>query len=616
MVPATVFIMNVAVGIDIQAGGPAPVDEVRAGSAKLGVSGSSLAACGSVNSRSSDTRTGGFRTSWQLQLASLGVNQGDASKTVTSSSVAPVQRGMPQKGSNTPEARPKVNLPKGLYTKIFASAQGAQSQQEAAAEVAEGDKSSGPLRNSLNKPQEAAHKKNHKAQSAANAEASGATALAMATFPLPITAPVSIPVAKAPGKPLLSAQSSTAPESAAGETASKFAILAALAAASQPKSTANTGAKVKLTMAVDTNSAAEGGIAVRAQDNISEISGESEVPDAKMQGKSTFAAGQSQANGPAAEVAPAAQTRQKGNAASGPDGSRKSSASAEQQMQGLAPAVQSPRLSQNAQATAPIAPEAPLAAKASDSGTKSGAATAKAAFHAEDAMAGMVVGHEKDRAGTQQHKTGVSAAALAHDLTGARGTAITAVVHGGRAQNTSSAASGQATFTALDAGMNANAPNWVHTGAQRAEAGFQDPSLGWVGVRANVSGGSIHAALVPGSPDAAQALAGHLAGLNAHLAAQHTAVQTVTVAAPNTRGNGWNSGQGANQGSQQGSHQGSYQGSGQNPQQDGSAHSQSSTVPGRGSASVVRTAIAAHSSAAAAATRGADNGGAYISVVA
>jgi hypothetical protein len=83
----------------------------------------------------------------------------------------------------------------------------------------------------------------------------------------------------------------------------------------------------------------------------------------------------------------------------------------------------------------------------------------------------------------------------------------------------------------LDAGTLPVTPTWIHAGARRAEAGFQDPSLGWVGVRADSSGGSVHASLVPGSADAAQTLSGHLAGLNAYLAEQHTSIATVTMAA-------------------------------------------------------------------------------------
>jgi len=62
------------------------------------------------------------------------------------------------------------------------------------------------------------------------------------------------------------------------------------------------------------------------------------------------------------------------------------------------------------------------------------------------------------------------------------------------------------------------------------EAGFQDPSLGWVSVRAEMgSGGGVHASVIPSSSDAAQVLNGHLSGLDAHLANQHLPVHPVTI---------------------------------------------------------------------------------------
>lgn len=91
-------------------------------------------------------------------------------------------------------------------------------------------------------------------------------------------------------------------------------------------------------------------------------------------------------------------------------------------------------------------------------------------------------------------------------------------------------------FAAIDSGTAVGAPGWIHAGGQHAEAGFEDPALGWVGVRADVSGGNIHAAVVPGSAEAAQALSGHLAGLNTYLSEQHTPVATLTVAAPDAGG--------------------------------------------------------------------------------
>ena len=113
---------------------------------------------------------------------------------------------------------------------------------------------------------------------------------------------------------------------------------------------------------------------------------------------------------------------------------------------------------------------------------------------------------------------------------------------------------GRDTFSALDAGS-PTTPTWIHAGAQRAEAGFQDPALGWVGVRADASGGSIHASVVAGSADAAQTLSGHLAGLNAYLADQHTPVEAVTVAASEDRSVAYGADQSLSQNMNQGTGQ-------------------------------------------------------------
>ncbi len=88
------------------------------------------------------------------------------------------------------------------------------------------------------------------------------------------------------------------------------------------------------------------------------------------------------------------------------------------------------------------------------------------------------------------------------------------------------------TFAAMDAQANGSGIAWMHTGPHQAEAGFQDPTLGWVAVRAEQVAGGIHAAIVPGSADAAQTLGGHMAGLSAHLAEQRVGVGSVSIATP------------------------------------------------------------------------------------
>jgi hypothetical protein len=122
-------------------------------------------------------------------------------------------------------------------------------------------------------------------------------------------------------------------------------------------------------------------------------------------------------------------------------------------------------------------------------------------------------------------------------------------------------------FAALDAPASA-APTWVHAGAQRAEAGFEDPALGWVGVRAGLGEGGVHAALVPASPDAAASLGTHLAGLSAYLAQHHTEVSDVTLATPESRALGSGFGPGAQHAPGRGSGDGAQAGAEHNANQD------------------------------------------------
>jgi hypothetical protein len=101
----------------------------------------------------------------------------------------------------------------------------------------------------------------------------------------------------------------------------------------------------------------------------------------------------------------------------------------------------------------------------------------------------------------------------------------------------------QTVFAAMD-GAAPGGTAWVHTGARHAEAGFQDASLGWVSVRAEAAGGGIHATLAGGDTQAAQALSGHLAGLNTFLEERQTPVQSIQVMqpGPGAMGGGTNGG--------------------------------------------------------------------------
>jgi len=92
------------------------------------------------------------------------------------------------------------------------------------------------------------------------------------------------------------------------------------------------------------------------------------------------------------------------------------------------------------------------------------------------------------------------------------------------------------TFAALDGDAPVGSIGWTHAGAHRAEAGFEDPALGWVGVRADLAGGGVHASLVSGSNEAAAMLGSHLAGLNEYLAERHPTLANVTLAVPEKSG--------------------------------------------------------------------------------
>ena len=97
-------------------------------------------------------------------------------------------------------------------------------------------------------------------------------------------------------------------------------------------------------------------------------------------------------------------------------------------------------------------------------------------------------------------------------------------------------------FAALDAEPAPAALAWTHASARQAEAGFEDPVLGWVGVRGELSGGGVHAALVPGSAEAAEQLGRQMDGLHTYLAEQRTPVESLVMSAPS--GGGANTGAG------------------------------------------------------------------------
>jgi hypothetical protein len=209
------------------------------------------------------------------------------------------------------------------------------------------------------------------------------------------------------------------------------------------------------------------------------------------------------------------------------------------------------------------------------------------------------------------------------EVAGAHGTASTA---GGATGSSSVAAGGITageTFAALDADTSTGKPTWVHAGAQQAEAGFQDSSLGWVSVRADASGGGVHAELVAGSSEAAQALGSHMTGLSAYLAEHRTPVDTLTLSSSGggSAGSGWSggasgSGQGAGDQMQQGTGQQSEQKSGQETVQGVTAGFLSSSSAGSTALAAAASQSSAKSGRSDGSAYAATSGGIHISVVA
>jgi hypothetical protein len=199
--------------------------------------------------------------------------------------------------------------------------------------------------------------------------------------------------------------------------------------------------------------------------------------------------------------------------------------------------------------------------------------------------------------------TGTEASIMARDFGDAHASAGVTAGTNASAAGSASNLTAQETFAALDAGTGFSTPSLTHASGHHAEAGFQDPTLGWVSVRADLSGGSIHASLVPESAAAAQTLGAHMEGLSNYLNEQRAAVSSLTM---DTAG-----------GSGSGMDQNMNQNAGQNANQQGAASTQSNWQAG--------TQTAAELSASTTSTTAADvntpayaggSSGRYISVMA
>ena len=155
-----------------------------------------------------------------------------------------------------------------------------------------------------------------------------------------------------------------------------------------------------------------------------------------------------------------------------------------------------------------------------------------------------------------------NAALIAREAPGLQGAAIPPAIDQPEVSTSvRSSAPVRDAFAAIDSDSSPVTPTWVQAGAHHAEAGYEDPDLGWVSVRADVSASGVHAALVPGTPDAAAALAGHLPGLNAYLAEHRSEITHVTVAQAEARS--LNSGSDCDSGNGQSARHAPHHGSGQ-----------------------------------------------------
>jgi len=155
----------------------------------------------------------------------------------------------------------------------------------------------------------------------------------------------------------------------------------------------------------------------------------------------------------------------------------------------------------------------------------------------------------------------------------------------------------QSTFAALDTATPLPSTLFTHAGLRHAEAGYLDPSLGWVGVRAEISGGALHAAVLPASPQAADILGAHLPALHTYVSQQHGIESTIDMS--------WQNNTNAGGGFQQSSHQDSYASAQDDP---------TASVPRSAPASVTPPGSFASFDAAGAPPPA--SGGRYISVLA
>lgn len=163
-------------------------------------------------------------------------------------------------------------------------------------------------------------------------------------------------------------------------------------------------------------------------------------------------------------------------------------------------------------------------------------------------------------------------AAMVRDSSGAREPGISSAGGAGTAPAL------RETFAALDGDVAPGATLWTHASTRQAEAGFEDPALGWIGVRAERDGIGVHGSVVPGSDAAARELGTHLEGLSAYMAENRTPLESLAMAAPEGRGAGHGGEPESNRGNGQSSNQDSNHGTGQNSQQKSNSEPESTSA--------------------------------------
>jgi len=103
-------------------------------------------------------------------------------------------------------------------------------------------------------------------------------------------------------------------------------------------------------------------------------------------------------------------------------------------------------------------------------------------------------------------------------------------------QQNSQSVNGQNPFSELDSSTSSDHICWIHAAPRQVEAGFDDPALGWVSVRADLHGGNVHASVMGSSAESSVALGAELAGLGVHLAERHISLDSLTVATAHAQG--------------------------------------------------------------------------------